>query len=465
MVIGRGEAIRNFLYSDTLDVLCERARVTLLSVVHDEKFISRFSPYTERIIPLKTINEKKLVKLIRYLTLNTHYRWLWTEKARNKWEILNSYASNSDNKLARVNHVLWKAVLFMLANRPSVMALTWLDRSVSWLMRPSTEFDKLFSELKPDLIFNTSHIHGEAADLPMRVAQKLNIPTAVFVFSWDNLTSRSRILVPYDFYIVWHQKMKDKLLDIYPELDSNKVYVTGTPQFDFHFKPEFYLSREELLTRFGGDPTRPYILYTTGMASDMPGEHLHIRSVINLIQEIKFAHQPQLIVRTYIKGTSDETKAIAKEKIPGVIFPQILWDKRWFVPYIEDLHNYSSLLRHTILGINAASTVSLELMMHDKPVINIAFDPPGCDLPNPLRWARWYSFEHYRPVAESGSVMIARSVKDLAKMIDRGLTNPLEQSEARRQFIQSMFNGTLDGLAGRRVAERLVDLALEGDAI
>jgi len=45
------------------------------------------------------------------------------------------------------------------------------------------------------------------------------------------------------------------------------------------------------------------------------------------------------------------------------------------------------------------------------------------------------------------------------------LTNPLEQSEARRQFIQSMFNGTLDGLAGRRVAERLVDLALEGDAI
>ncbi len=47
--------------------------------------------------------------------------------------------------------------------------------------------------------------------------------------------------------------------------------------------------------------------------------------------------------------------------------------------------------------------------MLDKPVINLDFDPPGSNLPWCLGYQRHIRFDHYRPVAESGAVMVARS--------------------------------------------------------
>ena len=96
-----------------------------------------------------------------------------------------------------------------------------------------------------------------ARRLPNLVAKRMGIKTAAFVFSWDNLTSRSRIFVPYDFYLMWNEQMKAQLLAQYPFLQAEQVLVTGTPQFDFHFKPELRLSRDELCQRIGLEPRRP----------------------------------------------------------------------------------------------------------------------------------------------------------------------------------------------------------------
>jgi hypothetical protein len=129
------------------------------------------------------------------------------------------------------------------------------------------------------------------------------------------------------------------------------------------------------------------------------------------------------------------------------------------MPLQEDLAVYTSLLRHAALGINAASTVSLELMMHDKPIINLGFDPPGSALPHHLRWRRHLEFDHYRPVASSGAVMVAMSPSELAPLLDSALRDPGRQTAERRAFLEQMFHGMLDGGAGGRVAERLVAFA------
>jgi hypothetical protein len=149
---------------------------------------------------------------------------------------------------------------------------------------------------------------------------------------------------------------------------------------------------------------------------------------------------------------------------PDVIFPPILWDRQWVMPLHEDLFVYTNLLRHTALGINGASTVTLELMMLDKPVINLGFEPPGSDLPHYMRFSRHIDYEHYRPVTASGGVMVARSVEELKTMILRGLAHPDADCEARRRFTASMFGNTLDGGSGRRVAQTLLALARQGKA-
>jgi hypothetical protein len=455
MVIPRGEAVRNFLYSDALRILSENARVTLLSVVNDELFISRFRPFTEAILPLREYPQHWSVSYLRTLTENAHDRWLWSEVAQNHWEMRDVRAAENGRMLRRR---IVKALTRIFTNNRSLHALTGLEQYLKWKLRPTKEFDNLFKDIKPDLIFNGSHIHGLAAELPLLVAKRMGIPTVGFIFSWDNLTSRSRIFVPYDYYLVWHEYMKKQLLSIYPKILPENVFVAGTPQFDFHFKPEFCLSREDLCRRIGADPNRPFILYTTGMNTDFPEEHRTVEMVIRLLQEIALEPKPQLVVRTYVKGTSAEMKALANRNIPGVIFPKVLWEEKWFTPMYEDLEIYTSLVKHAALGINAASTVSLELMMHDKPVINLGFDPPGSKLPHHLRWARHIDFDHYKPVAESGAVWVARKQSDLKNILLKGLKYPKADTKRRLHFITDMFGNTLDGCSGMRIAMTLLNL-------
>ncbi len=455
MVIARGEAVRNFVFSDTLRVLSEQARVTLLSTVDHGDVMDRAQPYAGQILPLKEYRDKRWVAAFRHLVHTAHFRWLWSEAVRYYWGLHDARARTVPAKAKRV---LLKAAARSLAYRPTLELLTKVEQYLSWRLCPTHDFDQLFRQIQPDLVFNCSHIHGETADLPLRVAHAKGIPTAGFIFSWDNLTSRSRIFVPYDYYIMWNEDMKRHLLTQYPRINPDRVLVTGTPQFDFHFKPEFELSREEICRRIGLDPQRPFVLYTTGLDTDFPEEHRIVEAVIRFLKEPDLNPKPQLVVRTYIKGTAPEMLALGTQNTPDVVFPPILWDRQWIMPLYEDLYIYTNLIRLASLGINVASTVSLELMMFDKPVINLGFEPPDSKLPYYSRFSRHVEYEHYRPVVGSGGVMVARSLDDLRTMIRRGLADPGADSDKRTDFIRGMLGEKLDGNSGRRVALQLLRL-------
>ncbi len=60
IIIARGEVVRNFLYSDTLQVLSKNAKVTILSVINDPNFNERFSSKATRSLSLKNIKNTKL---------------------------------------------------------------------------------------------------------------------------------------------------------------------------------------------------------------------------------------------------------------------------------------------------------------------------------------------------------------------------------------------------------------------
>jgi hypothetical protein len=459
LIIARGEAVRNFLYSETLKSLSSMARITLLSVISDDKFKQRFGSYVEEIIPLSTLQENKFILLLRELILYAHYRWLWTEKVKNKWETL-AYQANSFPR--KIKFHVWKSFIYLLANRPVLDILSFIENKMSILLNPTEKFNSLFERIKPDLVFNCSHIHAPAGELPIRVAHSMGLRTATFIFSWDNLSSRGRILAPYDYYFVWHRGMRDQLLSIYPSIKKEQVFITGTPQFDYHFRSEYCMSRGDLCERLGLDPARPFILYTTGMDRDFPEEHKHVETIIKLLKEFDTKNKPQLVVRMYIKGISPEMRKLSQEKIPDVIFPPVLWEEKWFTPRYDDLAIYSSLLHHTHLGINPASTVTLELLMLGKPVINIGFDPSGSCIPPCLRWYRHIQFDHFRPIAESGVTKVAYSVSELRTLLQSTFSQP-EGREKRLQFIEELFGDSLDGKSGRRVAQRMIELtALKG---
>lgn len=451
LIVPRGEAVRNFLFSDTLSSLHQQAQVTLLSVVTAPHITHYYDQHVDRSVVLKEYTEKRLVRVYRDVVHDSHFRWLDSGVARNSRAIKNAGVKTPRSKLKRT---ALNQLSYVLGHRPILEQLTRLERELTWRLRPTDDFVELFKELKPDLVFNCSHIHGQAGSLPTRTAHRLGIPTAGFIFSWDNLTSRSRIFEPYDHYLVWHKGMRDQLLSLYPNVRAEQVHITGTPQFDYHFKPAYWLSREELAERIGIDPARPYILYTTGADKHFPEEHHHIKFVADYLAR-EFP-EVQLVVRMYIKGIGEGTKALATENRPNVIFPPVRWDAKWITPEYDDLATYTSLLKHAAMGINPASTVSLELMMFDKPVMNIGFDPPTTQLASYDQWERHIHFDHYKPVADSGGVMVAYSQAEMCQMIADGLTRPEQGADQRRAFIDAFFGPTVDGLAGQRVAQTLL---------
>ena len=88
-------------------------------------------------------------------------------------------------------------------------------------------------------------------------------------------------------------------------------------------------------------------------------------------------------------------------------------------------------IRHAALGINVASTVSLELCMFGKPVINIGYNPRSLESET-LSYASYYDFDHYRPVVESGAVSVAWDQQQLRDLIVLSLKDPGEKQSERK---------------------------------
>ena len=453
-IIPRGEVLRNFGFTGTFEKIARERTLSLLSVKTPRSCDSFFDDLGARIFPLTEYPEPWLVRIQREMLDIAHGRWIWSRAAQARWQTRDREAITVAQKAKRLGK---KAIGIAMANKPGLNMLTITERSTSKMLSYKEEYLKLYESLKPGLVFNGSHIHSRNAIQAVQSAQWLGIPTATFVFSWDNLTSQGRVILPYDYFLVWNEALKDQLLDLYDWIRPENVFVTGTPQFDFHFQPGFHMSREEFCESIGADPARPIVFYSTGMANHMPGEPEIVEQIADILGDIEIAVRPQLLVRVYPKDQTGRFESL-KARRKDIIFPRVEWEPEWLTPKYEDSKALVNTLRHCAVGINVASTISLELCMFDKPVINVGFNPPSVAEAE-VSYARYYEFDHYKPVIESGAICLARSQQELREMILECLRNPAARTHERRMLISEMFGDTLDGCSSTRVADTLLRLA------
>jgi hypothetical protein len=84
-------------------------------------------------------------------------------------------------------------------------------------------FDSLatLQEQKPAIVFCTNQRITSAVS-SILAAQDLGIPTATFIFSWDNLPKGTKI-IETDYYFVWSEHMKNELQYYYPQVNENQI--------------------------------------------------------------------------------------------------------------------------------------------------------------------------------------------------------------------------------------------------
>jgi hypothetical protein len=460
-IIPRGEVVRNFVYTGCFEEIAKEMKLSLMSVGLGAEIDGLLRRTCDRVYELEEIQERWIVRFQREILDVAHGRWLWSAAAQERWRLRDSEARTIRQKAVRLAK---KSIGIPFANNTGLDILSRTERMSSFLLRSTQQYVDLYRQIKPTVVFNGSHIHSRNAIQAVQAAQWLGIPTATFVFSWDNLTSQGRITLPYDYFLVWNESIKQQLLEMYSWIKPEDVFVTGTPQFDFHFRDEFYLTHEEYCKRIGADVRRPIIFYATGMANHMPGEPEIVEAIADILADTaKFPDRPQLMVRVYAKdmtGRFDELK----QRRSDILFPEVPWSPSWLTPMSEDSVMLVNTLRHCALGINVASTLSLELCMFDKPVINVAFNPPSVK-EDILSYSDYYEFDHYKPVVDSGAVSLARSPGEMEAIMVKYLKNPSYRSVQRKEIIGRMFGATLDGASSGRVAKvllRLSDLEKRG---
>ena len=452
LVLPRGEAIRNFVYSGTATLLQKSAHVTIISIIPNNEIELLLKENCDDFYDLKEVSITYMVWFLWEWIDIVHGKWLWSGVAKWRWKIRDSEADSFSKKIKRA---LKKISTYPFINRPAIEFLTNLEGYLAGILLRDKYYTDLLNKIQPDLVFNGSHIHSLNSRPVIHAAKSLGIKTAAFLFSWDNLTSQGRILPNYDFYLVWNEQIKQDLLRIYKKIKPLDVFVTGTPQFDFHFEKNIFLSREQFADILGVDPSRPIILYTTGMQSLMPFEEIIVERLADIC--LKIDSKPQLVVRVYPKDQSGRFDAL-KESRNDVIFPKSQWVTNHLTPTLKDQEFYSNLLYHCNVGINVASTVSLELCIFDKPVINIGYNPPGVDI-SPRDYSVYYNWDHYKPLTDSGAIDIVLEESKLMNVIVNNLTSTGQKSLKRKKLIMDFFGPFLDGKSHIRIAEKLLELA------
>jgi hypothetical protein len=108
--------------------------------------------------------------------------------------------------------------------------------------------------------------------------------------------------------------------------------------------------------------------------------------------------------------------------IPGVAVQRPKWewlpDKDWCCAMEEDVGLWAATLEHMSVNISVPSTVTLEALTFDVPVINICFDSEP-DMPANKSVKRFCSAPFYRRFLDDDRVFMAQSVDHIQKYLKK----------------------------------------------
>ena len=309
------------------------------------------------------------------------------------------------------------------------------------------KYGEILKEHKPDILFFTHQRPPFIATL-VYWAKKLQIPTTSFIFSWDNLASKGRMAGTFDYFLVWSDLMKKELLRFYPFTKEKAISVVGTPQFEPYVLPEFDLSESEFYKTLDLNSEAKIICYSCADASIGPNDPLVIATLAEGIRSGAI-DSCQLLVRT--SPAEDERRfGETKTKYPEIKWNHPKWEltreghpEPWSqrVPTREDLSMLKAILKFCDLNVNMLSTMSLDFMLFEKPVVNTAFGNGANGLYNDQRFLK---YEHYDNVVKSGAVKIAKNSEELYTALNAYLRNPNLDLENRRKLIDMQVGKPLD---------------------
>ena len=438
-----GITVRNFLFTGVLDKLLARQDLCVVAITGLPEVFERCPVNSERLTfeRLPCRRSCTFANLLHAVLRRRFYR-------------LNETASLKIFLKGPLSGQYRQVLLETILSQPLSQSRTiyrWLRVLEGHLNSVSTPVRELFERFRPTMVVSTHPTAMYEYEL-LKYARMMGIASVGLIKSWDNLTTKGYIAVPPDYYLVWNEIIKDEVRSLY-NVPNDHVGITGIAQFDLYADTASAPSREEFCAAMKLDPAKKTILYATSAPWINREDPEIVRRLAVALAECR-GGTLQILVRLHPLDTL--------ERYWGVVHPSLVFhvpgakigkgaDQRLldpaFIAEMRDTFLYADVV------INTCSTMTLDAIAMDRPVVNIAFDlePKGYYKSS----RRYYDLDHFQPIIKLGATRIASSFEELVSMNLRYLDNRELESLERRRLRETMCY-RLDGQSGQRVANYLL---------
>jgi len=344
-----------------------------------------------------------------------------------------------------------------IANIARIPLLLKEEESLFWSETNCLEFDAILDQAKPDAIFSITPFVNKEEPL-LRCAQKRGITRFTSILSFDNVTSRTRLPVSFEHYLVWNHYNHDELLRAYPEITPEQITISGPPQFDFYYDPGYVMPEDKWRSRLELPPDRPVILFGGGTHKIVPNEPLFLKQLDEAISNREVPTNPAILFRRHPGDIASRWQEVLREVKNTWI------DRSWQANESRgqinitraDIEQLCSTLAHCAVQINSSSTLTVDGAVFDRPQIGPAFDP-GSSRKYDRVLKELYIREHYIPITNSGGLDVVRSRSEYIRAVNDGFEKPAEKTEGRKKIVKEICTYH-DGQSTRRVVEKLHQL-------
>ena len=307
-------------------------------------------------------------------------------------------------------------------------------------LKSKKAFD-LVNEINPKLVVSTYPINFLESKF-MHAAKEQGRGTLIHLLSWDNITSKGIFPVIPDDFIAWGPVMKQELKEYYDVTDE-QIHVCGIPHFDHHIKIKKNPNYEILLSNLGLKPNLPYVFVAMSSPRFAPHEIDILEWLSEQLNKGIFGPELQLVIRPHpqnVQGALADTKwikrldALESNRV-GVDYPSLNKSKvRWSMKK-SDMDHLSNLLAGCALCINSGSTVSIDALIMEKPVILTSFD--GHKKLNYWKSARrLIDYTHQKKFIQLGGAEPVFDYNSFATAIRLYIDNPNRRYEERTNALK-----------------------------
>ncbi|GGD02442.1 UDP-glycosyltransferase [Hyunsoonleella pacifica] len=288
----------------------------------------------------------------------------------------------------------------------------------------------------PDLIFCTTQRATQSISA-LLAAKDLGIPTVSFIYSWDNVPKAMQV-VETDYYFVWSDLMKAQVLQYYPSVKTDQIFVTGTPQFEPHYDNSLALTRQEFFDQYGLDINKKYICFSGDDETTSPLDQYYLEDLAKVVRSLNLkGYNLGVLYRKCPVDFTDRYDKVVEDYKDIIVKLDPIWNKvgnRWneILPEKADFKMLYNVCEHSEMVTNVCSSTVFDFIAHGKPCIYYNYEQP--QLRKGIRdIGQNYNYVHFRSMPSKKAVVFCEDKSTLENLvqniIDGKLSNVPEGCE------------------------------------